>query len=156
MPWDFNPFDGEFDFDGLLISNGPGDPKTVQATIRNAAKALEQEIPTFGICLGNQVLALAAGANTYKLKYGHRSQNQPAELVGTKQCFITSQNHGYAVDAKSLPAGWMEWFRNANDGTNEGLRHKNKPFLSSQWHPEHSPGPTDTEFLFDEFVKMMK
>ncbi|AJF59924.1 MAG: glutamine-hydrolyzing carbamoyl-phosphate synthase small subunit [Candidatus Diapherotrites archaeon] len=156
VPWDFNPFDGEFDFDGLLISNGPGDPKTVQATIRNAAKALEQEIPTFGICLGNQVLALAAGANTYKLKYGHRSQNQPAELVGTKQCFITSQNHGYAVDAKSLPAGWMEWFRNANDGSNEGIRHKRKPFMSVQFHPEATPGPTDCGFLFDEFLEELK
>lgn len=143
-------------FDGLIISNGPGDPKMCKDTIYNVGRALKHEIPTFGICLGNQILALAAGGDTYKLKYGHRSQNQPCTLKDTKRCFITTQNHGFAVDMKSLDENWQEFFTNANDGTNEGIRHKTKPFFSVQFHPEACPGPVDTEFLFDEFVKMMK
>jgi len=153
------PYDYDFltlDFNGLMISNGPGDPKICKRTIENVRKALAQNIPTFGICLGNQILALAAGGNTYKLKYGHRSQNQPCTLVGTKRCFITTQNHGFAVDMKSLDDNWEEFFVNTNDGTNEGIKHKTKPFFSTQWHPEHSPGPRDTEFLFDEFLKKIE
>ena len=143
-------------FDGLVISNGPGDPKMCKEAIYNVGRALKHEISTFGICLGNQIMALAAGGNTYKLKYGHRSQNQPCTLVGTKRCFITTQNHGFAVDMKSLNEEWQEFFVNANDGTNEGIKHKTKPFMSVQFHPEGHSGPEDTNFLFDEFVKMMR
>ena len=154
VPYDYD-FLTQF-FDGLVISNGPGDPKMCAKTIYNVGRALKHNIPAFGICLGNQLLALAAGGNTYKLKYGHRSQNQPCTLIGTKRCFITTQNHGFAVDMKSLSDEWQEFFVNANDGTNEGIKHRTKPFMSCQFHPEATPGPVDTEFLFDEFVKMMK
>ena len=154
VPYDYDFF--KEDFDGLFISNGPGDPKMCKATIQNISKALEKNIPTFGICLGNQLLALAAGGDTYKLKYGHRSQNQPCILADTKRCFITSQNHGFAVNIKSLSNEWQEFFANANDGTNEGIRHKTKPFMSVQFHPEGHSGPEDTNFLFDEFVKILK
>ena len=150
------PYDYDFSnekLDGIVISNGPGDPKMCKKTIENVRRAMEKNIPIFGICLGNQILALAAGGDTYKLKYGHRSQNQPCVLNDTKKCFITSQNHGFAVDMKSLDSGWGEFFYNANDSTNEGIRHKTKPFFSVQFHPEASPGPVDTEFLFDEFMK---
>ncbi len=150
------PHDHDFlreHFDGLLISNGPGDPKMCRQAIYNVGRALKHEIPTFGICLGNQIMALAAGGDTYKLKYGHRSQNQPCILTGTKKCFITTQNHGFAVDMKSLGGEWEEFFVNANDGTNEGIRHKTKPFFSVQFHPEGRSGPEDTNFLFDEFVR---
>ncbi len=157
VPWDYDFLaDKEIDFDGIVISNGPSDPKMCTTTIKNVAAAMEKEIPTFGICLGNQILALAAGGDTYKLKYGHRSQNQPCINLETKRCYITTQNHGYAVNMKAMPAGWEELFVNANDGTNEGLRHKNKPFMSVQFHPEATPGPVDAEFLFDEFLRMMK
>ena len=125
-------------------------------TITNIKKAISKEIPIFGICLGNQILALAAGADTYKLKYGHRSQNQPCVKEGTKRCFITTQNHGFAVDTKTLPKEWEPSFTNINDDTNEGIRHKTKPFFSSQFHPEGTPGPVDTEFLFDDFIKKLQ
>ncbi len=154
VPYDFD-FLTDF-FDGLIISNGPGDPKMCAKTIHNIGRAMKHNIPIFGICLGNQILALAAGGNTYKLKYGHRSQNQPCTLVNTKRCFITTQNHGFAVDMKSLSDEWLEFFVNANDGTNEGIKHRTKPFFSVQFHPESTPGPVDTEFLFDEFVKTLK
>ena len=153
VPYDYNFFDEKFD--GLIISNGPGDPKMCTETIKNVRKALEKNIPTFGICLGNQILALAAGGNTYKLKYGHRSQNQPCIRNGTKRCYITTQNHGFAVDMKTLSSDWEELFVNANDGTNEGIKHKTKPFFSVQFHPEGHSGPEDTNFLFDEFVRML-
>ncbi len=138
---------------GIIISNGPGDPKRAVATIDAVRRLMRENLPIFGICLGNQILALAAGGDTYKLKFGHRSQNQPCLEAGTDRCYITSQNHGYAVDASTLPSGWAPWFTNANDGTNEGLRHRRRPFWSVQFHPEACPGPTDTEFLFDRFLE---
>lgn len=150
VPWNW-PVENE-SCDGVLISNGPGDPKKCDVTIATVRKLMAKDVPIFGICLGSQILALAAGANTFKLKFGHRSQNQPCVLVGSKRCFITSQNHGYAVDENTLPADWQPWFFNANDGTNEGLRHLTKPFRGVQFHPEATPGPVDTGFLFDEFV----
>ncbi|MEN6311785.1 MAG: glutamine-hydrolyzing carbamoyl-phosphate synthase small subunit [Acidobacteriota bacterium] len=138
---------------GVVISNGPGDPKRAAAAIAAVRRLLREGLPLFGVCLGNQILALAAGADTFKLKFGHRSQNQPCLEEGTKRCYITSQNHGFAVDRKTLPRDWAPWFTNANDGTNEGIRHRRKPFWSVQFHPEACPGPTDTEFLFDEFLE---
>lgn len=153
VPWNWEL--SQEKYDGLVISNGPGDPKTCQESIHHIRKALQNAVPIFGICMGSQLLALAAGADTYKLKFGHRSQNQPCIQVGSKRCFITSQNHGYAVDERTLPEGWEPWFFNANDGTNEGIRHRSKPFMSVQFHPEASPGPVDTGFLFDEFVEML-
>ncbi len=157
VPWNYDFLaDKELGFDGIVISNGPGDPKMCTETIKNVAAAMKEELPIFGICLGNQIMALAAGGDTYKLRYGHRSQNQPCINTETKRCYITTQNHGYAVNMKTMPPGWEELFVNANDGTNEGLKHKSKPFMSVQFHPEHTPGPTDAEFLFDEFLKGVK
>ena len=143
------------EYDGVMISNGPGDPKMCKKTIEIVQKVIERNKPIFGICMGNQILALAAGADTYKLKFGHRSQNQPCVEVGTKRCYITSQNHGYAVDGRTLPEGWQPWFTNANDDTNEGIRHISKPFKSVQFHPEAAPGPVDTGILFDDFKRML-
>lgn len=154
VPWDYD-FNKE-DANAVFLSNGPGDPKKCETTILNLKKAINDKRPIMGICLGNQLLALAAGANTYKLKYGHRSQNQPCLEVGTKRCYITSQNHGFAVDDKSLPEDWAPLFVNANDGTNEGIKHRTKPIFSAQFHPEASAGPQDTEFLFDKFVEIIK
>lgn len=153
VPWNYD-IDQE-QYDGLFISNGPGDPKQCQATIQQLQKALKQEIPVYGICLGNQLLALAAGANTYKLKYGHRSHNQPVLLKDTNKAYITSQNHGFAIDNSTLPGEWEPLFVNLNDQTNEGMKHKSKPFFSTQFHPEASSGPRDTEFLFDQFVDLV-
>jgi carbamoyl-phosphate synthase small subunit len=141
---------------GIMLSNGPGDPKMNVATIEHTKKAMESNIPILGICLGSQILALAAGADTYKLKYGHRGHNQPCNEMGTKRCYITSQNHGYAVKSESLPQDWREWFVNDNDGTNEGIIHISKPFFAAQFHPEASPGPDDCEFIFDMFVRALK
>ncbi len=154
VPWDYNYSD--MDYDALFISNGPGDPEILTPAIENLSKALEGDKPVFGICLGNQLLALAAGGKTYKLPYGHRSHNQPVRMQKTNRCFITSQNHGYATDAGSLGKEWEEFFVNLNDNTNEGIRHKKKPFFSTQFHPEASSGPTDTDFMFDDFIEMIK
>ncbi len=148
--YDFN----KLEFDGLFLANGPGDPTMCTKTIEHIKIAMKNKKPIFGICLGNQLLALAAGAKTYKLKYGHRSQNQPA--VSNGRAYITSQNHGFAVDKKTLPSDWEESFYNANDFTNEGIKHKTLPFFSCQFHPEGSCGPRDTDFLFDNFIKMME
>lgn len=153
VPW--NSTLKDIDADGILFSNGPGDPQACGETVRLAQAAIEAGLPTFGICLGIQAIALAAGADTYKLKFGHRSQNQPCKLVGSQRFFITSQNHGYAVDNKTLPDGWEVWFENVNDGTNEGIRHATKPVMGVQFHPEAMPGPVDTGFLFDEFVSLL-
>jgi carbamoyl-phosphate synthase small subunit len=154
VPWNYD-FTEE-DYDGLFISNGPGDPIQCSATINNLGIALNQERPIFGICLGNQLLALASGAKTYKLKYGHRGYNQPVLEVGTNRAYITTQNHGFAVDERTLSADWEPYFINLNDNSNEGLKHKNKPICSVQFHPEASGGPTDTEFLFDNFIDEVK
>ncbi len=153
------PHDYDFlneDVDGVMLSNGPGNPKNCIEAIANTKKAMEKGLPILGICLGSQILALAAGADTYKLKYGHRSHNQPVNEAGTRRCFITSQNHGYAIDSDTLPEDWREWFNNDNDGTNEGIIHIAKPFFGAQFHPEASPGPDDTEFIFDMFVRALK
>ena len=155
VPWDYD-FNG-LEFDGLFISNGPGDPDTCDAAVQNIRKAMKNEkLPIFGICMGNQLLSKAGGAKIYKLKYGHRSHNQPVRMVGTERCFITSQNHGYAVDNNTLGADWEPLFINMNDGSNEGIKHKTNPWFSAQFHPEAASGPTDTEFLFDEFVNLLK
>ena len=154
VPWDYDF--SEEKIDGVIISNGPGDPRTCDKTIKNVRNAISDGIPILGICLGSQILALAAGASTYKLKYGHRSHNQPCIDSSSHRCYITSQNHGYAIKSDTLPVDWREWFSNNNDGTNEGIIHISKPFFGAQFHPEASPGPDDTEFLFDMFVRAMK
>ena len=156
LPWNFDPFLNGLKLDGLVISNGPGDPKMAKDSIDIVRKALTKKLPTFGICLGNQILALAAGGDTYKLKFGHRAQNQPTQEVGTKRCYITTQNHGFAVNTKKLPPGFKPWFVNVNDNTNEGIIHTKLPFFSVQFHPEATPGPTDTKFLFDYFLNIVK
>lgn len=153
VPWN-HPLQN-IDYDGVLLSNGPGDPKMCRETIENTRILLKGDKPVFGICLGSQIMALASGADTYKLKYGHRSHNQPVIHKETSRCYITSQNHGFAVENDSLGKEWLPWFINLNDGTNEGIRHREKPFFSVQFHPEASAGPVDTEFLFDEFLEMV-
>jgi carbamoyl-phosphate synthase small subunit len=154
VPWDYD-FSQE-EYDGLFISNGPGDPKQCDITIKHLAKAYQSDTPIFGICLGNQLMALAAGADTYKLKYGHRSHNQPVLEQGTDKAYITSQNHGYAINNDTLPEGWEPLFNNLNDNTNEGMKHLSRPFFSTQFHPEASGGPTDTAYLFDVFIDNIK
>lgn len=153
VPWDYDF--NTIDFDGLFISNGPGNPDLAEKTVGHIRKAMLNGKPICGICMGNQLLAKAAGARTYKLKYGHRGHNQPVRRVGSDSCFITSQNHGFAVDDSTLPSDWEPLFVNMNDGTNEGIRHRSKPFFSAQFHPEASSGPRDTEFLFDEFIGLL-
>lgn len=153
VPWDYDF--NTLEYDGLFISNGPGNPQFCNVTVGNLRKAMQGDKPIFGVCMGNQLLARAAGANTFKLKYGHRSHNQPVRMIGTNRCYVTSQNHGFAVDDSTLGKDWEPWFVNMNDGTNEGIRHKTKPFRSVQFHPEASSGPTDTYFLFDEFISQL-
>jgi len=154
VPWDHDL--SGIEYDGLFLSNGPGDPKACGRTIATTRKAIQRDKPVFGICLGNQIMALAAGADTYKLPYGHRSQNQPCVELGTGRCHITSQNHGYAVRGESLPKGWEAWFLNANDGTIEGIRAVDGPYSAVQFHPEGCPGPCDTEYLIDNFVDQVR
>ncbi|MBI4084292.1 MAG: glutamine-hydrolyzing carbamoyl-phosphate synthase small subunit [Candidatus Levybacteria bacterium] len=182
VPWDFDPFTdgkrlneilkegvgvkpnhlegGRMDsfqvkkFDGIVVSNGPGDPKYADITIKTTKKALDAKIPLLGICLGHQLLSLAAGGDTKKLKFGHRSQNQPCLMAGSNRCFITTQNHGFAVD--EIPSGFKTWFQNANDGSNEGIIHTKLPFMSVQFHPEATPGPQDTEWIFDFFLEKLR
>ncbi|MEJ2281368.1 MAG: carbamoyl-phosphate synthase small subunit [Candidatus Bathyarchaeota archaeon] len=142
---------------GVIISNGPGDPKQCTKTVESVQELMDKNVPMMGICLGTQILALAEGGDTYKLKYGHRSQNQPALDLETGRCYITTQNHGYTVERDSIKnTGLKEWFMNANDKTVEGVKHKTKPAFALQWHPEASPGPFDTEYLFDRFKKMVE
>ncbi len=152
VPWDYDLFgpDCDFTFDAIFVSNGPGDPRMSEKTVQTLRTAMERCVPTMGICLGHQLLALAAGGETYKLKFGHRSQNQPCLLQESNRCFITTQNHGFAVG--KIPPEFLPWFVNANDGSNEGIRHPELPFFSVQFHPESMPGPTDTDWLFDYFL----
>lgn len=154
VPWnyDFNTME----YDGLFLSNGPGNPEHCNITVEHIRKAMSKGKPIMGICMGNQLLAKAAGASTYKLKYGHRSHNQPVRLAGTTKCYITSQNHGYAINPSDLDDEWEVLFTNMNDGSNEGIRHKKNPWFSAQFHPEAASGPTDTEFLFDQFINLFK
>lgn len=154
VPWDYDY--SKESYDGLFLSNGPGNPEMCKKSIDHLQFAMTKQTPVFGICLGSQLMALAAGAKTYKLKYGHRSHNQPARMIGTNKCYITSQNHSYAVDTNTLPADWKPWFYNLNDGTCEGIRHKEKNLSAVQFHPEASGGPTDTEFLFDDFIDQIE
>jgi len=151
VPWDYDIFTLNEKIDGVVISNGPGDPKMCDVTIETTKKIMTKKIPLLGICLGNQILALAAGGDTYKMKFGHRGQNQPCIMVGTKKCYLTTQNHGFAIGR--IPKGFLPWFINANDDTNEGIIHNKLPFMSVQFHPEAWPGPVDTGWIFDEFLK---
>lgn len=154
VPWDADL--SQFEYDGVLFSNGPGNPEACKQLVESAKKVITSGKPVLGICLGHQIIALAAGAEVYKLKYGHRGQNQPVKEFNSERCYITSQNHGYAVDTSSLSDEWEDWFVNLNDDTNEGLRHKTLPVMTVQFHPEAAPGPVDTTFIFDEFIKMME
>uniref|UniRef100_A0A182N1E7 ATP-grasp domain-containing protein n=1 Tax=Anopheles dirus TaxID=7168 RepID=A0A182N1E7_9DIPT len=157
VPWDARP--DPRDYDGLFLSNGPGDPEMCQVVVENlrALLALETGVkPVFGICLGHQILSTAAGCRTFKMPYGNRGHNLPCMHVGTRRCYMTSQNHGFAVDATAMPAGWTELFTNLNDGTNEGIVHGSRPYFSVQFHPEHTAGPTDLEVLFDVFLEVVR
>ena len=153
VPWDYDIFTLNEKIDGVVISNGPGDPKMCDVTIETTKKIMTKKIPILGICLGNQILALAAGGDTYKMKFGHRGQNQPCIMVGTKKCYLTTQNHGFAIGR--IPKGFLPWFINANDDTNEGIVHEKLPFMSVQFHPEATPGPTDTKWIFDKFLEKL-
>lgn len=160
VPWDYDFT--SMDYRALAISNGPGDPTMCGPIVENIKKAMAEDKPILGVCLGNQLLALAAGARTYKLPFGHRGQNVPCTDVETGRpdsakattgkCYITSQNHGFAVDESTLPTEWKPWFKNANDGSNEGIAHVSKPWRSVQFHPEATPGPTDTSWILQRFL----
>ena len=154
VPWNFDF--SAMEYDALVLSNGPGDPTMCGPTVEHIKQAMAANKPILGVCLGNQLLALAAGAKTYKLPYGHRGQNVPCVDTETDRCYITSQNHGFAVDESTLPSQWKPWFKNANDGSNEGIRHASKPWRSVQFHPEAAPGPTDTAWIFDEFIDSLR
>jgi len=154
VPYDYDVT--KEDYDGVVLSNGPGNPVVYQQLVKSAKVLIQRHVPTMGICMGHQILSLAAGAKTYKLKYGHRSQNQPVKEVGSNKCYVTSQNHSFAVDTKTLPRGWQPWFENLNDYSNEGMKHEKLPFRSVQFHPEAAPGPVDSSFIFDEFLKDVK
>ena len=154
VPWNYDYTSMEFD--GLFLGNGPGDPDMCEDAVNVIRKQMSMSRkPICGICMGNQLLAKAGGATIYKLKYGHRSHNQPVREVGTNRCYVTSQNHGYAVDAKTLGSEWRELFVNMNDGSNEGVAHKENPWFTSQFHPEACSGPIDTEFMFDRFIQTL-
>ena len=154
VPWNYDYT--QMEFDGLFLANGPGDPDMCEDAVNIIRKQMSQSRkPICGICMGNQLLAKAGGAQIYKLKYGHRSHNQPVREVGTNRCYVTSQNHGYAVDAATLGKEWRELFVNMNDGSNEGIRHQTNPWFSSQFHPEACSGPVDTEFMFDRFIEAL-
>ncbi|MBO5592202.1 MAG: glutamine-hydrolyzing carbamoyl-phosphate synthase small subunit [Prevotella sp.] len=154
VPWNYD-YTG-MEFDGLFLANGPGDPDRCVAAVDILKKQMSlSRKPICGICMGNQLLGKAAGATIYKLKYGHRSHNQPVQEVGTNRCYVTSQNHGYAVDTSTLGQDWRELFVNMNDGSNEGIRHQTNPWFSSQFHPEACSGPVDTEFMFDRFIETL-
>lgn len=152
------PYDYDYsheDFDGVFISNGPGDPIICKETVSVLQKVLKSKKPIFGICLGAQLLALSIGAKTYKLTFGHRGQNQPCEYLDSGRCFLTSQNHGYAIDEKTLPKDWKVTFRNLNDSSVEGIEHRSLPIFAVQFHPEAAPGPVDTEWLFEKFYQSL-
>ncbi|PIE99337.1 MAG: carbamoyl phosphate synthase small subunit, partial [Paludibacter sp.] len=154
VPWDYDFT--EMEYDGLFLANGPGDPAYCETTVQHIQKAMQNpNLPIFGICMGNQLLSIASGAKTYKMKYGHRSCNQPVQLIDSQRAFVTSQNHGFAVDNETLQEGWKPLFTNLNDDTNEGIMHTENPWFSAQFHPEAAAGPTDTNFLFDVFYKML-
>lgn len=154
VPWNYDKFPK--DISGAVISNGPGNPEILKPTVEYIKHLLNKKIPVLGICLGSQLLCLAAGGKTYKMKYGHRSVNQPVLLAGSRKAYITSQNHGYAVKMGSLNTDWQEWFVNLNDGTNEGIKHRRLPFMGVQFHPEGCPGAKDTAWVFKEFIKIIK
>jgi carbamoyl-phosphate synthase small subunit len=157
VPWHADLLEHAEEADGVVIGNGPGDPSDLQPLTEKIGLLLDRlEKPIFGICLGHQLLALAAGGTTYKLPYGHRGINQPVHDLFSRRCYLTSQNHGYAVDNDRLPDGWVPWFVNLNDGTNEGIRCRRKPFFGVQFHPEGKPGPQDTRFLFDDFLDVAR
>lgn len=157
VPWNYPFMDSDLKFDAVFLSNGPGDPEVLAKTIllEQIKKAMDKKLPVLGICLGNQLIALASGAKTYKLPFGHRGQNQPCIDTKTEKCYMTSQNHGYAVDEKTLSPDWEVWFRNGNDNSIEGIRHKTLPFMSVQFHPESCPGPNDTNYLFDLYAEII-
>ena len=152
------PFDYDYTkepYHGLFLSNGPGNPEDAEKTLSILRKALLLDKPIFGICLGSQLLAIASGAKTYKLPFGHRSQNQPCLDVEKNRCILTSQNHGFAIDPSTLSSDWKVSFTNVNDGSVEGISHKKKPFFAVQFHPESCPGPNDARYLFERFHEML-
>jgi carbamoyl-phosphate synthase small subunit len=155
VPWNYDFMEKEEKFDGVFVSNGPGNPALLTETVNIIRKCFAKKVPTFGICLGNQLMGLAAGAKTYKLKYGHRAQNQPCINTETGNCYMTSQNHGFAIERKTLPKEWKVWFEQVNDKTVEGIKHSKLPFMAVQFHPEACPGPVDTENLFDQYINIL-